>query len=50
MGLRALPSETRHAFAGAGDVPCVLLCAGAYARFAVSCPVRYKDGMLPGER
>jgi uncharacterized cupin superfamily protein len=79
------PPETRHAFAGAGDVPCVLLCVGsrqfqkdgpwgfycadetaarhnasspedtqdgalAYARFAESRPVRYRDRLLPGER
>jgi hypothetical protein len=29
VGLRALPPETKHAFIGAGDGPCVLLCASS---------------------
>jgi mannose-6-phosphate isomerase-like protein (cupin superfamily) len=76
------PPETRHAFVGAGDGPCVLLCASsrqfqkdgpwgwycadetaarynasspedtqegsiAYARFAPSQEMRYRDGLLP---
>jgi mannose-6-phosphate isomerase-like protein (cupin superfamily) len=76
------PPETRHAFAGAGDGPCVLLCVSsrqfqkdgpwgyycadpvaerhdaaapedtqdgelAYARFAPSRAIRYRDGLLP---
>ncbi len=75
------PPETRHTFVGAGDGPCVLLCASsrqfqkdgpwgaycvdetaarhnaspseetqdtaqAYARFAPSRPVPYRDGLL----
>jgi uncharacterized cupin superfamily protein len=76
------PPGARHTFAGAGDGPCVLLCASsrqfqkdgpwgsycvdelaaahnaspardtqdtaeAYARFAPSQPMRYRDGLLP---
>ena len=76
------PPETKHAFVGAGDGPCVLLCVSsrqfqkdgpwgyycvdetaagynasspeetqdgnvAYARFAPSEPMRYRDGLLP---
>ena len=29
MGFRPLPTRHRHAFAGAGDGPCVLLCASS---------------------
>jgi hypothetical protein len=55
MGLHPLPAGTNHAFVGAGDTPCVLLCASSvpegwpWGKYTVDEAARRHDACGPEE-